>query len=178
MPWTPDSCSDLQAHCVAIPFRNLCIGEPVETQTVQGSVSIRNADSNLQDPAGIYFLSCPKVQTLTPADTTVYTEGECEYLLLKTCALPANTDADYDPETPESINRALTTTGTYYNINAKVGGKDFSFDFSLDAAETYTEIDGCVPINQVDLTNTTETETEDEGDGLERVGTTGNTPQG
>ena len=163
MPWINDACSPLVANCVVLGFRDLCLDRATLRLNVQGTVSIHNFDGTaLVDNDCIFFTNCTPVENISANNVTRVTEdGElvdteapfdpniCQYFAIKTCALPANIDSDWDPEDPASESRALTPHGTYYRLNLKVNNKDYVYEFQIDAAADYEEWCDCIPIKQL-----------------------------
>ena len=127
---------------------------------MSGYIDITNYEGGpLIDPNCGIYTSCPRIQTFSSSNTPTSTgntwqqveyEG-CKYWAIKTCILPANIDSEHDEDDPDSPLRSINPQDTTYTIKLNVGTKALEWEFQIDAAQDYTdiEIDGCIPIAKV-----------------------------
>ena len=167
MPFQTDDCSPLLSHCVLVMFRQLaCDTELADPSppALSGTLTMNTPDGagcGIPDGNGGVLLAGAAIQQFT-SDTPEQTSGSltyrstwetvvengCTYWAIRTCALPANVDSDYDPTDPGSVNRAVDLAGTSYTVAVQVAGQRCEFSFVIDASVDYTpdEISGCIPV--------------------------------
>lgn len=161
MPFQTEPCTSLVGQCVVVLFRDLCIGatQPGETPpNMSGYLELTNfVEGPIADSNGALFALSPKVQTFDNNDWTECEINGCTYWAIKTCAIPANIDTNFETGVT-TVSQALQPSGTTYTLGLSVGCKPLEWEFQIDAAADYSQLEvcDCIPITALTVTEVDE----------------------